>query len=158
MGETKRVSESATVISHVVMPADASHSGFIHGGTIMRLVDEAAFVVATRHTRGNVVTVSLDQMSFLAPVRVGDILILKAALNYVGRTSMEVGVRVETERLKTGEMVKVGAAYLTMVSLGDDGKPTPAPALLPETDEDRRRHREGAERREVRLRAAGRGH
>jgi acyl-CoA hydrolase len=91
-------------------------------------------------------------------VRVGDILILKAALNYVGRTSMEVGVRVETERLKTGEMVKVGAAYLTMVSLGDDGKPTPAPALLPETDEDRRRHREGAERREVRLRAAGRGH
>ena len=155
MPEGRRVSDSAITMSQVVMPADANHYGYVHGGTIMRLVDDAAFAVATRHTGMNVVTASLDQMSFEAPVRIGDILTLKTCLNYVGRTSMEVGVRVETERLKTRETYRVGSAYVTMVALGPDDRPAPAPQLILETDDERRRNREAAERRRRRLEAAG---
>ena len=155
MAQARRVSESAITMSRVVMPADANHYGYVHGGTIMRLVDEAAFAVATRHTGMNVVTASVDQMSFEAPVQLGDVLTIKASLNYVGRTSMEIGVRVETERLKTRETLRVGAAYLTMVALGPDGKPTPAPDLVLDTDDDRRRNQQAAERRRRRLEAAG---
>jgi len=155
MSQARRVADSALTMSQVVMPADANHYGYVHGGTIMRLVDEAAFAVATRHTGMNVVTASVDQMSFEAPVRIGDILTIKASLNYVGRTSMEVGVRVETERLKTRETLRVGSAYVTMVALDGQGRPTPAPELTLETDDDRRRNREATERRQRRLEAAG---
>lgn len=151
MEESKRVSDSAMVLCHVMMPANANHYGYVHGGTILQLVDEAAYAVASRHTRKNVVTASLDHMVFEAPVRVGDVIILKASVNYVGKTSMEVGVRVETEKLKEGVRLKVGSAYLTMVALDENGRPTPVPRLIPETEEEKRRHREAEERRRRRL-------
>src|SRR3989304_7163885 len=140
MRQGKPVKESMTELSEVMQPIHANRYGNVNGGVIMNLVDAAAFVVATRHARTNVVTASIDRMVFKSPVYIGDIIILKAAINYVGRTSMEVGVRIETERLKDGVRVNVGSAYVTMVALDKDGKPTDIPELILETDEDRRRN------------------
>ena len=151
MRQGKPVKESMTELSEVMQPIHANHYGNVNGGVIMNLVDAAAFVVATRHARTNVVTASIDRMVFKSPVYIGDIIILKAAINYVGRTSMEVGVRIETERLKDGVRVNVGSAYVTMVALDKDGKPTDIPELILETDEDRRRNTEAQKRRAIRL-------
>ncbi len=151
MRESKTVRESMTELSEVMQPIHANHYGNVKGGVIMNLVDAAAFVVATRHARTNVVTASIDRMVFKAPVYIGDIIILKAAINYVGRTSMEVGVKIETERLKDGVRVDVGSAYVTMVAMDKDGKPTEIPGLILETDEDRRRNLAAQKRRAIRL-------
>lgn len=120
--------------------------GAVNGGAILNLVDNVAGLAALRHCRTRVVTASIDRMNFLNPVKVGELLILKARVNYVGNTSMEVGVRVETETLATGERKQTGHAYLTFVSVDEDGKPIKAPKLLLETDEDRRRYQEAEER------------
>jgi len=102
------------------------------------------------------VSVSIDRMDFYRPVYVGDLLILKACVNYVGRTSIEVGVRIEAENLKTGKVTRTGSSYVTYVALDEKGRPTPVPQAIPETAEEKRRWREGKERREQRLRERAR--
>ncbi len=134
-----------------MMPQDANIQGNVYGGTIMKLVDEIAGIVAGRHCRQNVVTASIDRMDFFKPVYIGNLLILKAAVNHVGRTSLEVGVRIEAEDLKTGEVVHTASSYLTFVALDSEGKPTLVPAIIPETSEEKRRFNEGAQRRLMRL-------
>lgn len=148
----KTVKETAVLVSQVMMPQDINKAGNVHGGVIMKLIDTVAAVVASRHCRCNVVTASIDRMDFLYPLYVGDLVTCKASLNYVGRTSMEIGVRVETENLRTGEVRHTVSAYLTMVALDTTGRPTEIPPLILETDEDRRRNRQAIARREARLR------
>lgn len=116
-------------------------------GLIMRLVDEAAAVAAVRHAQRHCVTAEIDNMSFLAPARVGDLVTMKASVNLVGTTSIETGVRVETENLLTGRRTHISSAYIVYVALGDDGKPCRVPPLIPETEEDRRRMAEAGVRR-----------
>jgi len=115
-------------------------------------VRDAAGAVAVRHARSNVVTATIDRLDFHAPVYVGNLLFLKASMNYVGRTSMEIGVRVEAEDLRTGEVRHTASAYLTFVALDDEGKPSRVPPLVLETDEDRRRWEGGESRRAERVR------
>ena len=129
-----------------MLPPDANPWGNVHGGTIMKLVDSAAGVVAIRHCRTRVVTARMDEMSFLEPVYIGNVVTLKGSVNDTGRTSLEVGVRVEAEDLRSGRTWHVGSAYLVFVSLDDDGKPVAVPPLIPETDDERRRQ-EGARAR-----------
>ena len=112
------------------MPAYANHYGSVHGGTILKLVDEAAFVAATKHARKNVVVASIDCMDFKHPVNIGDLLTLKASVFHVGKTSMDVEVEIEAEKIKEGKKVKVGLAYLTMVALDEKGKPSRVPQLV----------------------------
>ena len=150
--EARRVSESTTTVSQLMLPTDANSSGNVHGGTIMKLVDTVGGVVAMRHCRRRVVTARIDEMSFLHPVYVGDLVTLKASMNGVGRTSMEVGVRVETENLLTGEVTHTATANLVYVALGADGRPVEVPRLIPETEEDERRMEEARVRRERRER------
>ena len=150
--EGRRVSISRVEMSHLLLPNEANALGTVHGGIIMRLVDEAGAVAAVRHAKRHCVTAAIDSMKFLAPARVGDLVILKASVNLVGTTSIESGVRVETEDLLTGRRTHVSSAYIVYVALGSDGKPCQVPPLIPETDEDRRRIAEAAVRREHRRR------
>jgi acyl-CoA hydrolase len=130
---------------------DANSAGFVHGGTVMKLCDDAAGIAAVKHSRRRVVTAAIDRMTFLHPVHVGQLLTCKATVNAVWRTSMEVGVRVESESLLTGEVRHTSTAYLTMVVLDDDGSPTEAPPLVAETSDQERRMREAELRRRNRL-------
>ncbi len=131
--------------------ADANLAGNVHGGVIMYLCDEVAGIAAVRHSGGRVVTVAMDRMTFLHPVLVGNLVTLKATVNAAWRSSMEVGVRVESENIRTGEVTHTCAAYLTMVALDEEGRPTEVPALAPETPEEQRRAREAQLRRDNRL-------
>ena len=149
--EGKRVKDSSVTIAQVMIPQDANPAGNVHGGVIMKLIDTAAAVVASRHARSNTVTASIDRMDFHHPVFVGDLLFLKACLNMVGRTSMEVGVRVESENFITGEVRHTASAYLTFVALDRDGRPQTVPPLILDTEEETRRNREARTRREMRL-------
>lgn len=134
--KAKAIAESATTLSEVMMPVHANHYGNVHGGVILKLVDEAAFVAATKHARKNVVAASMDHIEFKHPVNVGDLLTLKARVYHVGRTSMDVEVEIEAEKIKQGKILKVGSAYLTMVALDDQGKPTIVPRLILKTKEE----------------------
>ncbi|MBN1473976.1 MAG: acyl-CoA thioesterase [Syntrophaceae bacterium] len=147
----KKVSDSRVVLAQVMNPADANCSGNIHGGVIMKLIDTAAGVVALRHARANVVTAAIDRIDFHHPVYIGDLLTLKASLNYVGNTSMEVGVRVESENPITGDRRHTASAYLTYVALDRNYRPIQLPPLIMETDEDIHRNKEAQERRQMRL-------
>ena len=153
MDNKKSVGESATTLSVVMMPQDANHYGNVHGGTILKLVDEAAYASATRHSHSNVVVASVERMDFCAPVHVGDIIILDAKLVYVGRSSMDVKVKVATEKLKTGERLYVGTAYVTLVALDGRGKPKAAPKLIVRTREEEREFTEAQKRRNLRARS-----
>lgn len=146
-----KVSESALIASHLMMPQDANIQGNVYGGTIMKLMDEIAGVVAARHCRKNVVTASIDRMSFLKPVYIGNVLILKASVNYVGKTSLEIGVRIEAEDLATGKTVHTGSSYMTFVALDESGRPASVPFVVPVTTEQKRRYREAKARRATRL-------
>jgi acyl-CoA hydrolase len=152
----RRVSESALTTTRLMMPEDANPTGHVFGGVILKAIDEIAGMVAVRHARRPAVTASIDRVDFWAPVKVGDMLILKAQVNYVGRTSMEVGVRVEAENPLTGERRHTASAYLTFVAIDENGRPTPIPKVIPETEEQRRRYIEAQKRRIQRLAAAGR--
>ncbi len=145
------VSYSALTATHLMMPQDANIKGNVYGGTIMKLMDEIAGTVAARHCRANTVTASIDTMNFYKPVYIGNLLFLKAAVNYVGKTSLEVGVRIEAENLRTGEIVHAGSSYLTFVALDENGRPAAAPQIMSETEDEKRRYREGAARRAKRL-------
>lgn len=150
--EGKTVQESSVTMAQVMGPPETNPAGNVHGGVIMRLIDTTAGVVAHRHARANSVTASIDRMDFLYPVFSGDMVTLKASLNYVGKTSMEVGVRVETENLLTGEVRHTASAYLTYVSLDKAGRPMTLPPLILETEDEKRRNRDAQARKEVRLR------
>ncbi len=149
--EPKPVSNSSAEFTHLVLPPDINALGTIFGGRIMEWIDIAAAVVASRHCRQIAVTASIDGLHFISPVRLGDIVILKAAVNYTHKTSMEIGVRVEAEDPRTGERRHTSSAYLTFVALDQDHRPTPVPPLKCETKEDERRFKEGQGRHEERL-------
>ncbi len=149
--EGKRVKDSSVIMAQMMIPQDANPAGNVHGGVVVKILDEAAGVVAARHARSNVVTASIDRMDFHNPVFVGDVLFFKASLNLVGRTSMEIGVRVEAENLITGIVRHASSAYLTYVALDRQGRPREVLPLILETDEERRRNLEAKRRRDVRL-------
>ena len=149
--EGKRVSDSTVTMAQMMIPQDANPAGNVHGGVLVKIVDEAAAVVGARHARSNVVTASIDRVDFHTPVFVGDVLFVKASLNYVGKTSMEIGVRVEAENLLTGVVRHAASAYLTYVALDQHGRPRPVEPLILETDEEKRWNREARARREMRL-------
>ncbi len=148
--------ESTTIMVRIMMPMDANNSGNVFGGAILRLIDEVGSVVALKHARTNVVTASVDRMDFYSPVYIGDMLRLNASINFVHRTSMEVGVRVEAENPFTGEVRHTGTSFLTYVGLDKNRKPAAVPPLKLETDEDKRRWTEAQERRKARLQEIGR--
>ena len=152
----KRVADSSVIMAQMMIPQDANPAGNVHGGVVVKIIDEAAGVVAARHARTNVVTASIDRMDFHHPIFVGDLLFFKASLNYVGRTSMEIGVRVEAENLMSGAVQHAASAYLTFVALDRQGKPAAVPDLILGTDDERRRNREAKARRDARLAEAKR--
>ena len=147
----KTVKESSIIMSQMMTQQDANLAGNVHGGVIMKLVDSVAGAVAIRHSRTNVVTAAIDRLNFHHPVYIGDMITFEASVNLVGRTSMEVGVSVKSENLRTGEVQNTATAYLTLVALDEDGKPAVIPSLILETDEDVRRNRDAQKRREIRL-------
>lgn len=151
MERAKSISESETILSEVMMPLYANHYGSVHGGTILKLVDEAAFVAATKHARKNVVMASMDHIVFKHAVNIGDMLNIKARLSYVGQSSMDVEVEIEAEKLKEGKTVRVGSAYLTMVALDERGRPTKVPRLVLKTEAERAKSRQALARRKKRL-------
>jgi len=155
MLKPRTMKESSLVATYLMLPADANPWGNVHGGVIMRRIDEAGGTVAMRHSRKRIVTASIDRMNFLKPVYVGNLLILKAVMNYTGKTSMEVGVKVEAEDLRTGKLTHTGTAYLTYVALDNKGKPTRVPPITPETEEEKRRYAEAKVRRQKRLEELG---
>lgn len=130
---------------------DANSAGFIHGGTVMKLCDEAAGLAAVRHSRCRVVTAGMDRMTFLTPIHVGELVTFQASVNAVWHTSMEVGVRVDTENPRTGEARHSNSAYLTMVAVDEEGHPIAVPPLAPQTDAEHRRAYEAQLRRANRL-------
>ncbi|GAA0475907.1 acyl-CoA thioesterase [Streptomyces stramineus] len=148
----KPTSASRTTLSHIMTASDTNLLGTVHGGVIMKLVDDAAGAVAGRHSGGPAVTASMDEMAFLAPVRVGDLVHVRAQCNWTGRSSMEVGVRVLAERWnESTPATQVGSAYLVFAAVDEDGKPRRVPPVLPETEKDKRRFQEAQIRRTHRL-------
>ena len=149
--EPRRVASSQVTLVQLMEITDANIAGLVHGGVVMKLVDTAAGLAAFKHARGLCVTVSMDEMSFLAPVHVGDTVTVKASVNDVGTTSLEIGVRVESEELETGTRTHTSSAYLVFVALDDEGRPRYVPPLLAETEQEHRRQREAKIRRETRI-------
>lgn len=149
--EPRTVADSRSVLVQWMGPTDANVAGFVHGGVVMKLVDEAAGLAAVRHSRRRVVTAAADRMTFLLPVHVGELVTLQASVNAAWRTSMEVGVRVETENPRTGEVRHTNTAYLTLVALDEESRPTPVPGLATSTVDERRREAEAQLRRSNRL-------
>ncbi len=149
----KPVKASQVIMTEIVLPSHTNSLGTVFGGTVMAWIDIAAAIAAQRHSNKSVVTASIDQLNFLAPVYKGWVVNLVASVNFVSKTSMEVGVRVDAENPQTGEHFHTASAYLTFVALGSDGKPTRVPELILETEEDRRRSADAQHRREVRLKS-----
>jgi acyl-CoA hydrolase len=147
----KPVRESISEYSELALPNDANGLGNVLGGKVMHLVDLAAAMAAIRHARRPCVTASVDSLHFLHPVRIGQLILLRSSVNRAFRTSMEVGVQVETETLLTGEKLHTCSAYLTFVALDENGKAVEIPPVIPETEEEQRRYRQAGERREYRL-------
>ena len=144
-------------MTQIVMPMHTNGvAGVMFGGIMMQWIDVCAGVAAMRHASGAVLTASIDRLDFKSPVQVGEIVVLQAQVNYAARTSMEVGCRVETEDMRTRTRRYVTKAYLTFVAVDDHGRPRPVPALSLVTEDDTRRHTDAEQRRQSRLRAAGR--
>jgi len=149
--DARHPSETDSVLTRWMGLEDANTAGYVHGGVIMRLCDEVAGIAAIRHCGTRVVTAGMDRMTFLNPVHVGQLVTFLATVNAAWRTSMEVGVRVESEDIRTRKLAHTSTAYLTMVALDDDGRPAPVPPLTPATPEERRREQEAQLRRDNRL-------
>lgn len=149
--ELRRPSETSSVLTRWMGIEDANAAGYVHGGVIMRLCDEVAGIAAIRHCGTRVVTAGMDRMTFLHPVHVGQLVTFRATVNAAWQTSMEVGVRVESEDVRTREVAHTSTAYLTMVALDDDGRPTRVPSLSSVTPDERRREQEAQLRRDNRL-------
>lgn len=148
---SRTVSNSKVVMTEIVLPSHTNAIGSIFGGAVMSWVDIAAAVSAQRHAREMVVTASIDALEFVAPVYIGWVINLKASVNYVAKTSMEVGVRVDAENPRTGEVFHTATAYLTFVAIDKNFKPIAVSPILPETDEEKRRYEGARERRKLRL-------
>ena len=146
----KKPSESEITTARLMMPTDANILGNVFGGAIMKYMDEIAAIVAWRHAGKNVVTASIDRMNFYAPVYVGNLLLLKASVNFVGTTSMEIGVRLEAQDPSTRKGVHAGSCYLTYVALDEKGRPTPIAPLIVTTAVEKRRYKEALARRKLR--------
>lgn len=146
-----RVSESRHETSELMMPQHANNLGHVFGGVMLSMMDRTAAIAAFRHCRLNVVTASIDRVDFREPILVGDLVVMKASVNYAGRTSMEVGVRVEAEELLTGRRRHTNSCYLTFVAVDRTGRPIEVPDLLPETPDELRRYEAAKQRRQRRL-------
>ncbi|HTU77714.1 MAG TPA: acyl-CoA thioesterase [Solirubrobacteraceae bacterium] len=149
--DARPAADSRVTLSHWMGPLDANGAGFVHGGTVMKLCDEAAGLAAVKHSRRRVVTASMDRMTFRVPIHVGELVSFQASVNAAWHTSMEVGVRVDTEDPRTGERRHSNSAYLTMVAVDEQGNPVAVPPLLAGSDEERRRESEAQLRRRNRL-------
>src|SRR5690242_21428675 len=147
----KTVKESQHETSELMMPQDANNLGHIFGGVILSMMDKTAAIAAFRHCRLNVVTASIDRVDFREPIHLGDLVVMKASVNYAGRTSMEVGVRVEAEELLSGRRRHTNSCYLTFVAVDRNGRPVEVPGLIPETPDEVRRYEAAKERRARRL-------
>ena len=151
MSETRRVKDSQITINQIMGATDANLYGNVHGGVIMKLIDEVGGIVAARHAHLPVVTVVMDSMTFISPVHVGELLRLDGSVNWVGRSAIEVGVKVQAENVLSGRLTHTNSAYVVYVALGADGRPTPVPSLILESDEERERFAAGERRQEHRL-------
>jgi len=148
---TRSVRESQHESSELMMPGHANNLGHVFGGVVLGLMDKTAAVAAIRHARSTCVTASIDRVDFREPIHLGDLVVLKASVNYVGRTSMEIGVRVEAEDLQTGNRRHTNSCYLTFVAVDRNGRPIEVPDLKPESAEEVRRYQAAVERRRRRL-------
>lgn len=151
MKKSKSVSSSQVVMTQLVLPSHTNSLDTVFGGTVMSWIDISAAIAAQRHSNKSVVTASIDRLSFIAPIKKGWVVNLKASVNFASRTSMEVGVKVEAENPLTSEMFHTASAYLTFVAVDSEGKPTEVPSLVPETDIEKRRFAAAQKRRELRL-------
>jgi len=147
----KPVKESQHETSELMMPHHANNLGHVFGGVMLSMMDRTAAVAAFRHCRMNVVTASIDRVDFREPIHVGDLVVMKASVNYVGTTSMEVGVRVEAEELLTGRRRHTNSCYLTFVAVDRNGRPIEVPEVVPETEDQVRRYQAAQQRRRRRL-------
>jgi acyl-CoA hydrolase len=147
---SRTVAESQSERSEIIFPADTNALGNLFGGRLMQFIDLVGAVAATRHSRAITVTASMDQLDFVAPVHVGDMLILKASVNRAFRTSMEVGVKAMVEDVREQKMRHVSSAYLTYVAVDREGRAIPVPCVIPETEHQKRRFEDAARRREMR--------
>ena len=143
--------ESQHQTSELMMPQDANILGHVFGGAILALMDKCAAVAAFRHARSNCVTASIDRVDFREPIHVGDLVVMRASVKFAGRTSMEVGVRVEAEDLLTGRRRHTNSCYLTFVAIDRNGRPVEVPPVIPETDDEKRRYDAAQARRKRRL-------
>jgi acyl-CoA hydrolase len=150
-GAARTVSETRHETSQLMMPQHANNLNNVFGGVILAMMDTAAAVSAIRHAGASCVTVSVDRVDFREPIRVGELIIMKASVNFVGHTSMEVGVRVEAENMITRVRRHTNSCYLTYVAIDKSGKPVAVPALIPETADEKRRYDAAQERRRRRL-------
>jgi acyl-CoA hydrolase len=148
---SKSVTESRHETSELMMPQHANNMGNVFGGVILSMMDKTAAIAAFRHSRASVVTASIDRVDFREPIQLGDLVVMKASVNFAGRSSMEVGVRVEAEDLLTGRRRHTNSCYLTFVAVDRKGRPIEVPALVPKTDDDIRRNAAAVERRRRRL-------
>ena len=151
MRPVKTVHESQHETSELMMPQHANNLGHVFGGVILSMMDKTAVIAAFRHCRASVVTASIDRVEFREPIHVGDLVVMKSSVNFVGRTSMEVGVRVEAEDLMTGRRRHTNSCYLTFVAVDHNGRPIEVPELRPETEAEQRRHAAARDRRRRRL-------
>jgi acyl-CoA hydrolase len=147
----KPVRESWSDVSELMMPHHANNLGHVFGGVVLAMMDKAAAISAFRHCRLNVVTASIDRVDFREPIHIGDLVVMKASVNYVGRTSMEVGVRVEAEELMSGRRRHTNSCYLTFVAVDGNGRPIEIPDVIPETPDEQRRYEAAQQRRRRRL-------
>jgi uncharacterized protein (TIGR00369 family) len=145
----RSVEFSKTTITELMIPSYANFGGKIHGGIILSLMDKVAYACAAKHAGGYCVTVSMNAVDFLAPVEVGDLVHLHASVNFVGKSSIVIGVKVESENITTGERKHTNTSYLTMVSLDEERNPRPVPGLILESKDDIRRYLEARKRREL---------
>ena len=148
---SRRVRDSQHETSELMMPHHANNLGHVFGGVVLAMMDKTAAVAAIRHARMTCVTVSVDSVVFREPIHLGELLVMKASVNYVGRSSMEVGIRVEAENLFNGLRRHTNSCYITFVAVDANGRPVPVPKLVPESADERRRHDAALERRRLRI-------
>ena len=149
MTQYRSIDESRTIITELMIPSYANFGGKVHGGVILSLMDKVAYACASQHARQYCVTASVDAVDFRGPVEVGEVVHLKASVNFVGNTSLEIGIRTESQNILTGERRHTNTSYFTMVAMGADGKPSPVPGLILTNEEDVRRFLEAIRRREL---------
>lgn len=148
-GTEKKVSDSRTEMSQLMMPHHANSAGTVFGGTILSIADSVAYVCASRHADPGCVTVSVDRMDFREPIYIGEVVTFKASVNWVGRSSMEIGIKITAEDLKSGKRRHTNSCYFTMVSLDEARRPKPVPRLVLETEDEKRRFTAGERRRHL---------